>query len=118
MLDMIDLPSDVAQITDPAFSVAYANDDPAVAPEPSSRLLPSVMGQAERMLPDRAEAEDVAQEAMMRLWRNSSTSYFEASILSRRTIRFVETISMINILPDILQSLSDGSSIANLTMIN
>ena len=70
MWDMIDLPSDVDQTPDSALSVAYANDDPAVARDLSSRLLPSVMGQAVRMLPDRAEAEDVAQEAMMRLWRN------------------------------------------------
>jgi RNA polymerase sigma factor (sigma-70 family) len=35
----------------------------------SARLLPRVLGQAIRMLQDRAEAEDVAQEAMLRLWR-------------------------------------------------
>jgi len=31
--------------------------------------LPRVLGQAFRMLRDRAEAEDVAQEAMIRLWK-------------------------------------------------
>jgi RNA polymerase sigma-70 factor (ECF subfamily) len=33
------------------------------------RLLPKALGHAARVLGDRAEAEDVAQEAMMRLWR-------------------------------------------------
>ena len=33
------------------------------------RLTPRIMGQAYRMLGNRAEAEDVAQDAMMRLWK-------------------------------------------------
>lgn len=36
------------------------------------RHLPMVLGVARRMLRDEAEAEDVAQEAMLRLWRNAS----------------------------------------------
>jgi RNA polymerase sigma-70 factor, ECF subfamily len=35
--------------------------------------LPAVLGTARRMLRDAAEAEDVAQEAMLRLWRNAAT---------------------------------------------
>jgi RNA polymerase sigma-70 factor (ECF subfamily) len=35
----------------------------------TTRLLPRALGHAARVLGDRAEAEDVAQEAMMRLWR-------------------------------------------------
>ncbi|MBU1837394.1 MAG: RNA polymerase sigma-70 factor (ECF subfamily) [Loktanella salsilacus] len=66
---MIDLSSDADQIPDSALLVAYANGDPAAARDLSARLLPRVMGQAVRMLQDRAEAEDVAQEAMMRLWK-------------------------------------------------
>ncbi|UTH49932.1 RNA polymerase sigma factor [Loktanella salsilacus] len=66
---MIDLSSDADQIPDSALLVAYANGDPAAARDLSARLLPCVMGQAVRMLQDRAEAEDVAQEAMMRLWK-------------------------------------------------
>ncbi|WP_394154497.1 RNA polymerase sigma factor [Loktanella salsilacus] len=69
MRDMIDLPSDADQIPDSALLVAYANGDPAAARDLSARLLPRVMGQAVRMLQDRTEAEDVAQEAMMRLWK-------------------------------------------------
>jgi RNA polymerase sigma-70 factor (ECF subfamily) len=66
---MIDLSSDADQIPDSALLVAYANGDHAAARDLSARLLPRVMGQAVRMLQDRAEAEDVAQEAMMRLWK-------------------------------------------------
>ncbi|WP_386680470.1 RNA polymerase sigma factor [Loktanella sp. R86503] len=69
MRDMIDLPLDADQIPDSALLVAYANGDPAAARDLSARLLPRVMGQAVRMLQDRTEAEDVAQEAMMRLWK-------------------------------------------------
>ena len=69
MRDMTDLPSDVQTTPDAALLVAYANGDPSAARDLSRRLLPRVMGQAMRMLQDRAEAEDVAQEAMMRLWR-------------------------------------------------
>jgi RNA polymerase sigma-70 factor, ECF subfamily len=36
-----------------------------------ARHLPLVLGVARRMLRDEAEAEDVAQEALLRLWRNA-----------------------------------------------
>lgn len=47
----------------------YAGGDPRAARQLSEALLPSVLRYAQRMLGDPAEAEDVAQEAMMRLWR-------------------------------------------------
>ena len=58
-----------ARSSDAALLVAYANGDPHAASVLSQRLLPRVLGQAMRMLSDRAEAEDVAQEAMIRLWK-------------------------------------------------
>lgn len=61
--------SDVEAQKDAALLVAYANGDRMAASELSARLLPRVLGQAFRMLQDRAEAEDVAQEAMIRLWK-------------------------------------------------
>ncbi|WP_050522862.1 RNA polymerase sigma factor [Pseudorhodobacter wandonensis] len=59
-----------SDVPDEALLVLYANGDSAAARELASRHLPRVMGFAARMLGgDRAEAEDVAQEAMLRLWR-------------------------------------------------
>lgn len=54
---------------DDALLVAYANGDAAAAQALSMRLLPRVYSQATRILGDWAEAEDIAQEAMLRLWR-------------------------------------------------
>jgi RNA polymerase sigma-70 factor (ECF subfamily) len=49
--------------------VLFANGDPGAARVLADRLLPRALRHAARVLGDRAEAEDVAQEAMMRLWR-------------------------------------------------
>lgn len=49
---------------------AYAAGDATAARTLTQRLTPRVFGHAMRMLGgDRAEAEDVAQEALLRLWR-------------------------------------------------
>ncbi|MEP1200726.1 RNA polymerase sigma factor [Tateyamaria sp.] len=48
---------------------AYARGDAGAARLLTVRLTPRAFGQAMRMLGDSGEAEDVAQEAMMRLWR-------------------------------------------------
>ncbi len=55
--------------SDEALLVLYANGDPAAARILTLRLTPRIVGFAARVLSDRAEAEDVAQEAMLRLWR-------------------------------------------------
>lgn len=55
--------------TDDALLALYASGDRAAAGTLTARVLPRVFAQAVRMLGDRAEAEDVAQEAMIRLWR-------------------------------------------------
>lgn len=47
----------------------YAAGDNRAAHQLAQSLLPPVLRYAQRMLGDAAEAEDVAQEAMMRLWR-------------------------------------------------
>ncbi len=57
-------------VPDDALLVLYANGDPGAARELAGRLVPRITGYAARLLGgDRAEAEDVAQEAMLRLWR-------------------------------------------------
>ena len=47
----------------------YAAGDAAASRLLASRLLPRIYAHAARVLGDPAEAEDVAQDAMMRLWR-------------------------------------------------
>ena len=54
---------------DDALLAAFAAGDQSAARDLTARHLPRVLAQAARMLADRAEAEDVAQEAMLRLWR-------------------------------------------------
>jgi RNA polymerase sigma-70 factor (ECF subfamily) len=57
-------------VPDEALLVLYANGDRHAALALTQRITPRVMGYAARMLGgDRAEAEDVAQETMLRLWR-------------------------------------------------
>ncbi|NKB26618.1 MAG: RNA polymerase sigma factor [Rhodobacteraceae bacterium] len=56
--------------SDEALLAAYGQGGARAAQALADRLLPRVLGFATRMLGgDRAEAEDVAQEAMLRLWR-------------------------------------------------
>ena len=59
----------LSDVSDEALLVLYANGDPGGARVLTVRLVPRVLGYAARLLGDRAEAEDVAQEAMLRLWR-------------------------------------------------
>lgn len=64
------MPLDTDPQTDDAdLLAAYARGDAGAARLLTVRLTPRAFGQAMRMLGDAAEAEDVAQEAMMRLWR-------------------------------------------------
>lgn len=49
----------------------FAAGDQDAARELTETLLPGVLRQAWRLLSDQAEAEDVAQEAMLRLWRQA-----------------------------------------------
>lgn len=56
---------------DSALLVAFANGDMQAARDLTARLAPRALGQAARMLADRAEAEDVTQEALLRLWRTA-----------------------------------------------
>ncbi len=59
----------LAEISDDALLVLYANGDPEASRLLTARLAPRVFGYAMRLLSDRAEAEDVTQETMLRLWR-------------------------------------------------
>lgn len=55
--------------SDDALLVLFAKGDRGAAADLTQRLAPRALGVAMRMLGNRAEAEDVTQDAMMRLWR-------------------------------------------------
>ncbi|UWQ05680.1 RNA polymerase sigma factor [Aliiroseovarius crassostreae] len=58
--------------SDEVLLILYGNGDPTAAQVLTARLAPRVMGYAARLLGgDRAEAEDVTQEAMLRLWKQA-----------------------------------------------
>lgn len=57
-------------ISDETLMVLYANGDRHAALALTQRITPRVLAYASRLLSgDRAEAEDVAQETMLRLWK-------------------------------------------------
>lgn len=62
-------PDPFAGAPDAAVLIAFANGDGQAARVLTSRLLPRVLAQATRLLANPTEAEDVAQDAMMRLWK-------------------------------------------------
>jgi RNA polymerase sigma-70 factor, ECF subfamily len=62
--------TDFASLPDEALLARYGAGEAAAARLLAARLVPRVLALATRLLGgDRAEAEDVAQEAMLRLWR-------------------------------------------------
>ena len=63
----------LAQVSDETLLVLYANGDPEASRLLTARLAPRILGYAMRLLSDRAEAEDVTQETMLRLWRVAPT---------------------------------------------
>lgn len=58
-----------SDLDDEVLLVRFANGDRDAARALTLRLTPRVLAQATRMLRNRAEAEDVTQEAMLRLWK-------------------------------------------------
>jgi RNA polymerase sigma-70 factor (ECF subfamily) len=63
------MPFDAGDQSDEALLAAYGRGEARAARMLTDRLLPGVWRTARRLLGDEAEAEDVAQEAMLRLWR-------------------------------------------------
>ena len=56
-------------VPDAALVSLYANGDDRAANELSRRVVPPIFRLALRLLGDRSEAEDVAQEVMLKLWQ-------------------------------------------------
>ena len=63
------MPFDAGDQSDEELLAAYGRGEARAARVLTDRLLPGVWRTARRLLGDEAEAEDVAQEAMLRLWR-------------------------------------------------
>jgi RNA polymerase sigma-70 factor (ECF subfamily) len=61
--------SDPDHDQDAALLQRYAQGDPAAARLLAAQVTPRIYGHALRVLSDAAEAEDVTQEALLRLWR-------------------------------------------------
>lgn len=58
-------------ISDDALMILFANGDGQAAAMLAYRQTPMVLALAMRLLRDQSEAEDVAQEALMRLWKQA-----------------------------------------------
>lgn len=65
-------PEGVGALDDGQLMVLFANGDRDAARHLTGRLLPRAYRHASRVLGNPSEAEDVAQEAMLRLWRAAS----------------------------------------------
>ena len=63
------MPLDTSTNSDASLLALYASGSQAAARALTARHLPRVFAHACRLLQDHAEAEDVAQEAMMKLWK-------------------------------------------------
>ena len=74
-----------SELADDVLLIRYANGDAAAARVLTARLTPVVLAHAARLLGSQAEAEDVAQEAMLRLWRQGALD-MESMITSRRPL--------------------------------
>lgn len=67
---MMQMPLDETEtLGDEALLLLFARGDARAAEVLTLRLVPVLLAHSYRLLGDRAEAEDVAQEAMMKLWR-------------------------------------------------
>lgn len=60
---------DLSDVSDDTLLQLYANGDQSAARSLTLRLAPRAYNQAYRMLGLQADAEDVAQDAMMRVWK-------------------------------------------------
>ncbi|GGX53373.1 RNA polymerase sigma subunit ECF family protein [Tateyamaria omphalii] len=77
---------------DAALLARYARGDAGAARALTVRLAPRAHAQAFRMLGDRSEAEDVVQDAMLRLWRIAPEWRFGEAQVSTWLYRVVSNL--------------------------
>lgn len=70
-MDRREVATGLQTVPDEALLVAFANGDAAAGRALLGRLAPRLFAHAARVLGDRAEAEDVVQETMLRLWKQA-----------------------------------------------
>ena len=66
---MVPVDRELDPLSDDALMVLFAKGEAAAARVLTARLLPRILRHAAHVLGNRSEAEDVAQEVMLRLWR-------------------------------------------------
>lgn len=70
---MASMPDGTVIDEDAVLLAQFAAGDQSAARKLTDQLLPNVLRQAWRILGDQAEAEDVAQDAMLRLWKQAES---------------------------------------------
>lgn len=83
---------DLEQATDDALLVLFANGSQQAAQILVTRLMPRVFSQAFHRLNTRADAEDVVQEAFVRLWRIAPDWKQDQAKVSTWLYRVVENL--------------------------
>lgn len=100
--------------------IAFANGDHEAGRVLIIRLTPNALGQAFRMLQDRGEAEDVVQEAMLKLWKQAPDWQHGQAQVSTWMYRVIANLCMDRFrrrkrgidLEDIVDPVDDRPSIA------
>jgi RNA polymerase sigma factor (sigma-70 family) len=89
----MDMPRDArTEDSDETLLAAYGAGDRRAARLLTERLAPRLLSVSARMLGDRAEAEDVVQEAMLRLWRAAPEWRAEGAKVSTWAYRVVSNL--------------------------
>lgn len=85
-------PQDLQSVPDNALLVLFANGSAQAAQILTQRLMPKVFAQAFHKLQNRADAEDVTQEAFLRLWRVAKDWQQDQAQVSTWLYRVVENL--------------------------
>lgn len=108
------MPADTAPwVADEALLKLFANGDARAARILTTRLAPMVLRVAQRMLGDMTEAEDVTQEAMLRLWRQAVDWRYGEARVSTWLYRVTANLCTDRLRKRRRQALNDGTQPAS-----